>query len=174
MGHPAAVALDRMRASLYALFRAAKPRIDYYALYHGEVVGFDAEHQTVDLRTDDPRMPNPGGVPLTYGQPGSKLNVEAKPGTAVLIGFRNGDPARIFACPMWSGGEHVLEAILNGDRIVLGAELGAQPTVLGDTLQTIILKAIKNHIHVCTGGTVSPSVLLSDLPDPRASNVLVK
>lgn len=167
------MAWDRVRKAFFSLARGATPRLDYYALYHGQVVAFDAAKQTVDLKTDHPRLPSPGRVPLTYGVPGTtKLSVA--PGTTVLFGWRNGDPTRIFACPMWSGGEHVMKQVLNGDQIVLGAELGAQPAVLGDVLQEIILKAIKNHVHVCTGGTVSPSVALAALPDPRASNVLVK
>ena len=55
---------DRMKASLFALIKAALPRIDYYALYYGKVVAWNKEDQTVDVRPNDSRVPSISGVTM--------------------------------------------------------------------------------------------------------------
>jgi hypothetical protein len=172
--------MDRLKESLFALVKAALPRIDYYPLYFGRVVSWhdevtsDGAHvQTVDVQPNDPKLPTMAHVPFRHGLPGVVLKVV--PGTSVLVGWENGDPSLNFAC-LWQGGEHVQKLILNADQIVLGGEDGAQPAVLGDVLREI-LATIATHTHPPIppgGGPVVVSAELADLPDPRAQNVRVK
>lgn len=163
---------DSMKASLFALVRAALPRIDYYAMYHGKVVSWNSD-QTVDVAPDDPALPTMSKVPFMQGLPGVSAKVVA--GTAVLVGWKNGDPGRKYAC-LWLGGEHVLNLTLNADQIILGGADGAQKTVLGDVMRQI-LATISTHTHPpipSGGGPVVASLDLANLPDPRASNVSVR
>lgn len=162
--------VDRLKASLFALFRSAVPRLDYYAKYDAQVVKWNRNDQTADVVPSDAKVPSMSSIPFKHGAAGETLDVT--PGTRVLVGWENGDPARPFAAT-WSGGEHVVKRVMNADEIILGGETGAEPAVLGDVLRAILVK-VENHIHVCTGGTVSPSVMLTGLEDPRASNVRVK
>ena len=117
--------VDRLKANIIAIMSAAFPRIDRYALYYGQVVGFNAANQTVDVQPIDKRLPTMAGVPIR-GSAGTTINLALPPSgppTSVLIGWENGDPARRFAC-LWQGGESVV--------ITLGGA-GAQPPPLGTT-----------------------------------------
>lgn len=169
---------DRAKASLFALIRAALPRIDYYAMYRGKVVRWYAAEQTVDIQPSDPRMPTMSHVPFRHGLPGAVVDVNT--GTTVLIGWENGDPAMDFAC-LWSGGESVSSLTLNADQIVLGGSAGAEPAAKGQTLQSYLngmATLLAAHIHPASSGTTSPSVTLVapalTPPDILASNVQVK
>lgn len=124
--------VDRLKASIYALIRAAVPRLDYYTLYDGKVVKWNKAAQTVDVSFSDSRMPSMSGVPFMRG-PGETFDV--LPGTHVMVGSKDGDPAKDFAC-LWSGGEHVRQRVLNADDLILGGEFGAEPPPLGTTYRT--------------------------------------
>lgn len=140
----------------------------YRASYVGELI--QQEDDTVDVRFKDARLPSMAKVPIYSGVPGLRTTHAA--GGRVSISWAAADPAQPRAeCfdASVSGGS----LVINADQIVLGGETGAEPAVLGDVLKAILLK-VENHIHVCTGGTVSPSVMLAALEDPRAATVKVK
>lgn len=61
---------------------------------------------------------------------------------------------------------------VEADMVILGSKTGAEPAVKGDVLATI-LSALKGHFHPASSGTTSPSLQLTDLPDPRSSKVKV-
>ena len=165
-----AVDQDRMKASFWALVKAAIPRVDYYALRVARVVKQSKDLTTVDLVPDDPRFPSMAGVPLRV-TPGSSIQLGNS--STVLFGFSEGDPARPFAVIL-AGGDTPKTITIRADQIVLGGD-GAEPAAKGATLQTF-LTAIGTHVHsgVTTGGGVSgPSPALATVPDIRASNVEV-
>lgn len=165
---------DRMKQSLFALIRAALPRVDYYALYYGKVVSWHTD-QTVDVQPNDPKLPSISGV-LLRTPAGFVWDVNPATETSVLVGWENGDPARPFALCAFTPGAHVRQIVVNADDIVLGGTAGAQKTVLGDVMRQI-LATISTHAHPpipSGGGPVLPSLDLANLPDPRASNVSVR
>src|SRR5574343_585652 len=84
------MSLDRLTEAFQNLVQAFRP-LDYYALYQCSVVGQSGNK--LDLRPDDPRLPQGGltEVPLRYGLPG--VEVEVSNGTRCLLGFEGGNPS---------------------------------------------------------------------------------
>lgn len=129
--------IERLKASLFALFQAAVPRLDYYAKYDGEVVKWwpraaGEKYDSVDIKPSDARLPSMARIPFKGG-PGEELDIA--PGTHVLVGWENGDPARPCAFS-WSGGEHVIKRVINADDLALGGEAGAEHTIKADTYRS--------------------------------------
>jgi hypothetical protein len=103
----------RMKNPLLQLIKSAFPRIDSLALYRAKVIGQSGS--TVDLQPDDARLPMMSKVPIRHGLPGVSLTVQ--PGTSILVGWENGDPAHPYAC-LWEGGETVMSLQLAGNTAV--------------------------------------------------------
>lgn len=95
------------------LVKSAVPRLDWFALYRGKVLGQSGN--TVDVQPDDARLPAMSKVPLRHGLPG--VSVSVQPGTSILVGWENGDPSRPYAC-LWEGGEGVIEIKIAGSTPV--------------------------------------------------------
>lgn len=139
---------DRMKASLFALVRAALPRVDYYAMYRGKVVTWHEADQTVDITPNDAKIPTMSGVPFRHGLPGVTARIGT--GTSVLVGWENGDPQFPFAC-LWSGGESVARLTMNVGALYLGGETGAEPAIKGQTrnqAEATFLAALTTYIGV--------------------------
>lgn len=126
---------DRLGDAWDALVHSALPHVDYLALYAARVVVFDKDHQTIDVRPDDPRLPGMGGIAFRHGLPGAVVDV-AK-GTTVLVGWADGDPSKPYAC-LWGGGEAVASLTLNALRLNLGGEEGAEPVPKGLSLNAAL------------------------------------
>lgn len=148
---------DRVKASLFALVRASKPRLDYMAPYRGTVVSQSG--QTVDVTMDDPRMPGMSGLPLQAGIPG--LFVKVLPGARVFVAFENGDPAKPVAC-LWDQGAHVLSVSITGLKVELGGQ-GLLPT---DGVVTGLAVDTFTGSTQFALGNVSAAVLASKIPVP--------
>ncbi len=152
---------DSMKASLFALIRAALPRVDYYALYYGKVVAWHAATQTVDVQPNDPRVPSISGATLR-GPAGFVFSINPAVETSVLIGWENGDPARAFALCAFTPGAHVNSLTIPADMLSLGGD-GGEPPPKGVALLAYLTT-------VATAAGAPP-------PDPTtllATNVLVK
>lgn len=105
------------------LVKSAVPRLDWFALYRGKVLG--QAGNTVDVQPDDARLPAMSKVPLRHGLPG--VSVTVQPGTSILVGWENGDPSRPYAC-LWEGGETVTSMTIggtNGDAVATKKDLQA-------------------------------------------------
>lgn len=124
--------VERLKASLIALVRAADPRADYRALYYGRVVAQSPDLMLVDVVPDDPKLPSMASVPLR-GEAGVVSDLRSVPaGVSVLVGWENADPSKPFAC-LWSGADGVKKKTITADVLNLGGEEGAEPTVRGTT-----------------------------------------
>lgn|GEM_PF-6259250 len=152
---------DRLKRALYALFKASVPRLDYYARYSGRVVR-QPSPGSLDVQPDDPRIPSMGGVPLKNGIRG--LTMDVPPGSSVMIGWENADPARPY-CESWAGGEtDTISITIVADKITLGSEAGAEPAAKGQTLQSYLnalAAALVAHTHPVSGPLAGPSVPLA-------------
>jgi hypothetical protein len=161
-------------------------------MYYGHIVKFHSDSQRVDVEPNDPRLPSMSNVPFRHGLPGVVVAVD--PGTSVLIGWENGDPARRFAC-LWQGGEHVSGVTfsadaftVNGQTVTLGGALLAEPPLKGTTHNAelqVFLTALDKYVAAIKG-VADPSnlatpdmlgaivALQTALPQALATNVLVK
>ena len=92
------MAAERLKAALRAMLQEF--RVDYLALYPATVLK-DYGDMTLDLRADNPNLPELVKVPLRTFLPG--VSVEVLPNSRVLLGFENGDPARPVA-QLFDGG----------------------------------------------------------------------
>lgn len=157
---------DEFKAAIAGMVKGVLPDIEYRVWYEAKV-----DHQENDVVDVDP---GPGIVPTMAKVPvrcGPGMSITGLTGGMVLVGWAGGDPSkpRAFAFDKdGSGGT----AVWNMDKIFLAGADG-QPTTLGDVVRANF-ELVKNHVHPCTGGTVTPSPTLVDLEDPRSEHVFVK
>lgn len=116
-----------IKRGFFALVRAARPTVDYFARYRGEVVAQSGDRKTVDVKPDDSRLPPMTKVRLRLGIPGATVKVS--PGAGVLIGWDNGDPQRPYA-EAWDYGAKTITLSLVAGKVELGAE-GLVPSADG-------------------------------------------
>lgn len=90
---------DRLRSAIEAVVRALAPPATYLALYDGTLVAWDDAAQLADVATPaaSPLPDVMRRVPVVVDPPGTRVTLA--PGTAVLVGFRGGDPAQPYARP---------------------------------------------------------------------------
>jgi hypothetical protein len=113
--------------------RAALPRLDMLKLQRARVVAQSTDLLSLDVVPDNRDFPPMSGVRLRHGLPG--VTVKVAPGTSVVVGFPDGDPTQDF-CALWEGGETVEQLVLAAAQIFLGAQAGAEPTLMGTTYRT--------------------------------------
>jgi hypothetical protein len=107
--------LDRLKESIAQVVRALLPPFDYvYALQPSKVIKQDADY-TLQIRPDNPALPDLVGVPVRTGIPGVRATVA--PGARVLLGFENGDPRRPVA-HLWESAS-VTKLEIDATQIVL-------------------------------------------------------
>lgn len=152
---------DRVLKALERLVNVMMRRVDYHALYPARVVAQSG--QKVDLLADDLRIRGQGhqGIPLRHGLPGIEVTVPV--GARVLLGFRNGDPAKPYAA-LWESGAVTL--------VVLGAPGSADFVALNAKVEGQ-LQRLKSAITTATtapndGGAAFKSAILTSLNAPPA------
>ncbi|WP_394845192.1 hypothetical protein LZC95_50220 [Pendulispora brunnea] len=101
-----------MKGALLGVVRALFARIDYLALYSCRVVSQNADG-SLELMPDDARVPGLSRVEIQYGVPGVKAKV--KPGSRVMVGWQNGDPAKPYAA-LWEPEGLELLILADGSR----------------------------------------------------------
>ena len=88
--------INRLLAAFKALLKEAQPNLDFYGVYRYNATGCDYEGQTVDATpaSTRPGLPTLSKIPIR-----SWMKVEIKNGTALGIGFLDGDPTQPYvAC----------------------------------------------------------------------------
>lgn len=110
-------ATDRVKAAWLALLGAGTPRVDYYTTYRCKVLKQSADLSKVDIKPDDPRIPQRSDVPIKWGLPGVRAKIA--PGCFMNHGWDDGDPSKPYAI-LPENGASVLELYLTGStKIVL-------------------------------------------------------
>lgn len=160
---------DRIKSSLFALIRAALPRVNYMAPRIARVIHAETDDSGVtllDVRPDDPGFPPMGSVPLFHGVPGfalgaGKSSLAPGPGTQVLVEFSEGDPARPFVRSWGSATAIVNKEIFNGGQVFIGGEVGAEPPIKGRSYRaaeklmnsgpTGLIATLTSMASACTG-----------------------
>jgi hypothetical protein len=149
------IGIDRLKAPLFALIRAAVPRVAYAAPRFASVVKAVTSGGVtrLDVVPEDPSFPSMPGVRLFHGIPGVTLTLAA--GTTVLVEFSEMDPARPFV-RSWAGGEHVAQMEVAADALTLGG-VGVEdaPVKLVPVSAYFALIATHTHSGVSTGAGVS-------------------
>lgn len=112
--------MDRVKAPLAAMLRAAKPRLDFFAGYRARVTSQSADRKTVDVVPDDTRIPSMGQLTIKHGLPG--VTVKVKTGCYIEVRWENGDPARPYAAIWDPGADAEAIAIVVSTKLELGAE----------------------------------------------------
>lgn len=120
-------ALDDVGGGLGPLLRSQSPLLDWHGLYEYTVVGQDGEAFDLTPTSTALGLPDLPGFRPRPGAPGSGGDLE--PGSTVLVGFVNGDPARPFIA-FYDGGVLPLVARLDAQDDVELAN--AQGRVLRD------------------------------------------
>ena len=112
---------DRIKEAHYSVARAALPVPIYEGVFPCQLV-----KQPTDFLVDanpiaplDAILPPLSNVPLHVGIPGAIVRV--KPGSTVLIGWENGDPARIYAA-LWAKGAGVSDLVFQADKVGIGKD----------------------------------------------------
>ena len=138
---------DRLKAAARAI-SGLDPMVPYRYLYRAQVIAQSASNlDQVDVRPDDPSVPEMAGVPLRHGIPGVQVQVRA--GCHVVVGWANGQPDAPFAA-LWEPGADVVRLILSGTSIEIGgtgeaavngttqaSELGKVITSIGSALLSL-------------------------------------
>lgn len=158
------IAIDRMKASLFALIKAALPRVSYAAPRFARVIKSvtSSGGTKLDVAPDDPAFPSMPGVPLFHGLPGVTLTLTS--GTVVLVEFSEMDPSRPFV-RSWAGGEHVAEVAIAADMVTAGGRGTPDQPVKVIPLSEYLAK-IAAHTHPETGTTTAVSATLAVIPTP--------
>ena len=125
---------DRTKASFRAL-AALDPMIPYRVLYRAKVVAQDGDSDVVDVRPDDPDLPDMARIPLRHGAPG--LRVAVPLGSYLLVGWDDGRPDKPFAA-LWSGGIVPAKVSIQGDQVKLGSNSASHPVPKGDNLKSAL------------------------------------
>lgn len=128
---------DRLKAAARVL-SGLDPMVPYRYLYRARVIAQSASNlDQVDVRPDDPTVPEMAGVPLRHGIPGVQVQVRA--GCHVVVGWANGQPNVPFAA-LWEPRAEVLRLILSGTSIEMGGagEAAVKGTTQAAELATLI------------------------------------
>ena len=130
---------DRLKTAARAI-AGLDPMVPYRYLYRAQVIGQSASNlDQVDVRPDDPALPEMAGVPLRHGIPGVQAQVQ--PGCHVVVGWANGEPDAPFAA-LWEPGASVTKLIVNGVAIQLGDSSASQHPFHGEDLSTDLAKVL--------------------------------
>ena len=120
---------DRTKASFRAL-AALDPMIPYRVLYRGKVVAQDGDSDVVDVRPDDPDLPDMAQIPLRHGVPGLRVSVVL--GSYLLVGWDDGRPDRPFAA-LWGPDTRVKQISIVCSDLRLGGRGAREHLVQGDS-----------------------------------------
>lgn len=116
---------DRSLSAWSGLQDAQDPMGLYARTYRAKVVAQTDDADYVDVRPDDPRLPDMARVPLRHGVPG--LRVQVAPGAYLLVGWDDGRPDRPFAA-LWNQDVHAIKVSMVADMVKLGDRMLLPPT----------------------------------------------
>lgn len=147
---------DRSLAAWTGVQNAQDPMGLYARMYRGRVVAQSGDDEYVDVRPDDPRLPDMAKLPLRHGVPGLRVQVEL--GSYLLVGWDDGRPDKAFAA-LWNRDVHVLKMSLVNDELHLGSRGASEAFVLGtsyrqaeDELLSGLQAAFSMLAGACTSG----------------------
>jgi hypothetical protein len=150
---------DRAAGAWIDLQNLQDPMGLYARMYRAKVVAQDDDTDEVDVRPDDPLLPDMAKIPLRHGIPGARVSVEM--GSYILVGWDDGRPDHPFAA-LWNRDSHALKVSFNADRLNLGDRSATEAYVLGtsyrgdeDTMLQRLQRGLTAMHGACTG-TLSP------------------
>lgn len=151
---------DRQQAAWSELQDAQDPMGLYARTYRARVVAQSGDSEEVDVRPEDPRLPDMAKIPLRHGIPGLRVQVEL--GSYLLVGWDNGRPDKPFAA-LWNRDTHVVKLSLVADDISLTQRGATQAFVRGtdyraaeDQLLSGLQRAFVSLAAACTPGVLGP------------------
>ena len=119
---------DRAAGAWQAMQSLQDPMGLYARMYRAKVVAQSDDNDTVDVRPDDPLLPDMAKIPLRHGVPGLRVSVAM--GSYVLVGWDDGRPDHPFAA-LWTAGVQALKVSIVADRLNLGGRDASEALVLG-------------------------------------------
>jgi hypothetical protein len=119
---------DRAHSAWRAMQAVQDPLGLYSRTYRARVVAQAENAEEVDVRPDDPRLPEMAKIPLRHGVPG--LRVWVGLGSYLLVGWDDGRPDRAFAA-LWSSHTKIRRIAFVGDDIRLASLDADQAFVRG-------------------------------------------
>jgi hypothetical protein len=122
------VSADRNHAAWLSLQNLQDPFGMYARTFRAKVVAQSDDSETVDLRPDDPALPDMAKINLRHGIPGLRIWVAL--GSYLLVGWDDGRPDRPFAA-LWNRDTHVLKMSLVNDELHLGGRDAVEALVHG-------------------------------------------
>ncbi len=157
--------VDRLKGHLARLIATMFARVDYFALYACTIVVQNADG-SLEFKPDSDKLPGMSRVPIRLGLPNSTVKVA--PGSRVLLGFENGDPARPVAS-LWDTAT-CTELVVNGTTIKLNG--GNTPVAKEGSVTT-------GHVHVLSGTAgpfpvIGTALVTTDTIAVRAGSQTVK
>jgi hypothetical protein len=151
---------DRAASAWAGMQSAQDPMGLYASMYRAKVLAQTDDTDLVDVRPEDPRLPDMMKIPLRHGVPG--LRVKVTLGSYLLIGWDDGRPHQPFAA-LWNRDTHVEKISLVADDISLTKRGATEAFVCGtsyraaeDAMLTKLLAAFTALSAACTGGPLGP------------------
>ena len=151
---------DRTATAWAGMQDAQDPMGLYANMFRAKVLAQDDDADLVDVRPEDPRLPDMMKIPLRHGIPG--LRVRVRLGSYVLIGWDDGKPHQPFA-GLWTPGTHVEKLSLPADLISLSQRNATQAFVRGtsyraaeDAMLTGLAAAFAALGAACAAGPLAP------------------
>jgi hypothetical protein len=152
---------DRTAGAWIALQNLQDPMGLYARMYRAKVVAQSDDADTVDVRPDDPSLPDMANIPLRHGVPGLRVSVAM--GSYVLVGWDDGRPDHPFAA-LWTAGVEALKISIPAARLNLGDQAAFEAFVLGTSYRTAedamletLQIAFQTMADTCrTNGALSP------------------
>lgn len=152
---------DRAAGAWIALQNLQDPAGLYSRMYRAKVVAQDDDTDEVDVRPDDPSLPDMSKLPLRHGIPALRVSVEL--GSYVLVGWDDGRPDHPFA-GLWTRGTVVRKLSIVSPDLRLGGRDATEAAVLGtsyrlaeDTMLGGLQAGLTTLVAAATSG---PLVLL--------------
>jgi hypothetical protein len=132
----------------------------YARMYRARVVAQSDDADLVDVRPDDPRLPDMAKLPLRHGVPGLRVSVAM--GSYLLVGWDNGRPDKAFAA-LWNPDVHVIKVSFVADRVNLASRTATEGVVEGtsyradeDQLFSGLLQGLMAMAAASSMGPTSP------------------
>lgn len=125
--------VGRTAAAWGSVQDAQDPMGLYASMYRAKVLAQDDDSDLVDLRPDDPRIPDMRKVQLRHGIPGLRVSVAM--GSYLLVGWDDGQPNKPFAA-LWNRDTAVNKVSLVADQISLTKRGATEAFVRGTSKRT--------------------------------------
>lgn len=150
---------DREAGAWQDLQELQDPMGPYARMYRAKVISQNDDTDELDLRPDNPLLPDMAKIPLRHGFPG--LRVSVAKGSYVLVGWDDGRPDRPFA-GLWTPGTKVTKVSIVADRINRGSRNAHEASVLGTSYRAAeddmiqgLQQALTMLAGVCTAGPLA-------------------